>query len=159
MLPERRVASWHCKCFVVSIFWFAIFFDRTRRIRELGAVPKNLSQYEKKSDKEIDRLLKKATKELDKFAHVNKKALDQFLNFSSQRETFTDRLEELDKGAVAIHELIETLDQRKDACIQNSFKMVSQNFSKVFKEIVPGGRGEVVMRRGQVCCPSVQFQH
>ena len=90
--------------------------------------------------------LHRVNQELTKYSHVNKKALDQYVNFSEQREALLKRKEELDKGAGSIQELIETLDYQKDEAIIRTFKGVSKNFADIFKELVPAGQGQLVMR-------------
>lgn len=40
-----------------------------------------------------------------------------------------------------------TLDLRKDEALERTFKGVARNFREVFAELVPGGRGELVMQR------------
>ena len=43
--------------------------------------------------------------------------------------------------------LRQTLDAKKDEAIMRTFKQVSQNFTHVFKELVPEGKGSLVMVR------------
>lgn len=54
-----------------------------------------------------------------------------------------------------IRELIRVLDMRKDEAIERTFKGVAKNFREVFAELVPGGRGELVMQVGD----SVRDRH
>lgn len=46
-----------------------------------------------------------------------------------------------------IRELIAALDMRKNEAIERTFKGVAKNFREVFAELVPGGKGELVMQR------------
>ena len=46
-----------------------------------------------------------------------------------------------------ILELIAALDMRKDEAIERTFKGVAKHFRDVFAELVPGGRGELVMQK------------
>jgi len=48
---------------------------------------------------------------------------------------------------VSIEELIETLDQRKDEAIERTFKQVSKYFEEVFEQLVPAGRGRLVIQK------------
>ncbi|KAI9220536.1 RecF/RecN/SMC [Blastocladiella britannica] len=89
--------------------------------------------------------LKTVHEQLKKYAHVNKKALEQYANFAKQQETLVVRKKELDDSEKSIHNLIESLDQSKDEAIQRTFAHVASNFSKVFEELVPAGRGRLVM--------------
>ncbi|KAK7035417.1 Structural maintenance of chromosomes protein 3 [Paramarasmius palmivorus] len=59
------------------------------------------------------------------------------------RTTKTDFL----KGAKAIEELLEVLDQRKDEAIEHTFQQVAKNFEEVFEKLVPTGRGRLIIQR------------
>lgn len=121
--------------------------DAEKAIRELGSLP---ADFDKHRDLPVDTLMKKlrkANQGLQKYSHVNKKALDQFLSFTEQRESLTRRREELDSGAVAIRNLIESLDQRKDEDILRTYRGVTKFFCEVFSELVPGGKASLVMKK------------
>lgn len=50
-----------------------------------------------------------------------------------------------------IRELLDSLEMQKDECIERTFKGVAKHFREVFAELVPGGKGELVMiKRRQV---------
>ncbi|CAN8065128.1 unnamed protein product [Agarophyton chilense] len=119
--------------------------EAEKNIRELGSLPADFDKYRDFSVGGLMRKLKKANEGLQKYSHVNKKALDQYISFSEKREALSQQREELDSGAAAIRQLIESLDQRKDEDIIRTFKGVSKYFSEVFKELVPGGRASLVM--------------
>jgi structural maintenance of chromosome 3 (chondroitin sulfate proteoglycan 6) len=84
---------------------------------------------------------------LKKFAHVNKKAFEQYSNFTKQRDQLLQRREDLDKSAESIDELVTVLDQRKDEAIERTFKQVARNFEEVFEQLVPAGRGRLIIQR------------
>lgn len=84
---------------------------------------------------------------LKKFAHVNKKAFEQYSNFTKQRDQLLKRREELDKSAKSIEDLVQVLDQRKDEAIERTFKQVAKNFEDVFEQLVPAGRGRLIIQR------------
>jgi structural maintenance of chromosome 3 (chondroitin sulfate proteoglycan 6) len=92
------------------------------------------------------RELEKTNKKLKSYSHVNKKAFDQFVNFNEQREALLKRKKEVDKGARKVKELIESLDRQKDEAINRTFRGVSAHFKDVFKELVPNGAGELIMK-------------
>lgn len=119
--------------------------DAEWKIRELGSLPADFGKYRSSTVPLLIRKLKRTNEGLKAYAHVNKKALDQFMTFTEQREVLRKRREELETGASAIRQLIESLDQRKDADILRTFKGVSKFFSEVFMELVPGGRASLVM--------------
>ena len=78
---------------------------------------------------------------------VNQKALDQHANLSEQRESLQRRAAENAAAEDKIRQLVRTLDLRKDEALERTFKGVARNFREVFAELVPGGRGELVMQR------------
>ncbi|KAG5682931.1 hypothetical protein PVAND_012249 [Polypedilum vanderplanki] len=120
--------------------------ESTEKIANLGALPQVEPQYMKMSLKKLFQELEKANHHLKKYNHVNKKALDQFLSFSEQKEKLYKRKEELDIGSEKIKELMHNLEMRKVEAIQNTFKQVATNFTKVFKKLVPHGSGHLVLR-------------
>ena len=84
---------------------------------------------------------------LKDYSHVNKKAFEQYNNFTRQRELLTKRRGELDTSQKSIKELIEVLDQRKDEAIERTFKQVSKEFASIFSQLVPAGRGRLIIQR------------
>lgn len=90
---------------------------------------------------------------LKKFAHVNKKAFEQYANFTKQRDQLLERRSDLDASAQKIEDLVEVLDQRKDEAIERTFKQVASNFEEVFEQLVPAGKGRLIIQRriDQVC--------
>lgn len=119
--------------------------DAEKSIRELGSLPADFDKHRGLAMGVLMKKLKKTNQSLQKYSHVNKKALDQFLSFTEQRETLSRRREELDSGAAAIRQLIDSLDQRKDEDILRTYKGVTKFFSEVFSELVPGGKASLVM--------------
>ncbi|KAF8071065.1 SMC3 [Scenedesmus sp. PABB004] len=122
--------------------------DLGRRIRELGSLSAEVfEKYQGKSAKELHASLKRVQGELAGYGHVNKKALDQYANFTEQREELARRVTEVTQSEAKIRELIAALDMRKNEAIERTFKGVAKNFREVFAELVPGGKGELVMQR------------
>jgi structural maintenance of chromosome 3 (chondroitin sulfate proteoglycan 6) len=87
------------------------------------------------------------TESLKKFAHVNKKAFEQYANFTKQRDELLKRRQDLDASAASIEELVDRLDMRKDEAIERTFKQVASNFEEVFEQLVPAGRGRLIIQR------------
>jgi structural maintenance of chromosome 3 (chondroitin sulfate proteoglycan 6) len=116
------------------------------QLRELGSLPEAFEKYKNRNHKQLVDDLHRVTEKLKAFKDVNKKALDQFNQFTEQREKFRERRDELERGADSIRELITKLDEKKDEAIQNTFRMVARNFRDVFKQLVPGGSGELIMK-------------
>jgi structural maintenance of chromosome 3 (chondroitin sulfate proteoglycan 6) len=67
-----------------------------------------------------------------------------------QKEKFQERMRELGQGEDSIRKLIQNLDAKKDNALQTTFKMVAKHFSDVFKTIVPGGEGRLIMKTKDV---------
>jgi structural maintenance of chromosome 3 (chondroitin sulfate proteoglycan 6) len=116
-----------------------------RNIRELGVLPDNFQKYHETNISTLVRNLRQINDQLKKYSHVNKKAIEQYNNFTKQREQLDSRKRELDESAQSIQNLLNVLDQRKNEAIQRTFKNVSQNFHGVFEELVPAGKGSLVM--------------
>lgn len=122
--------------------------DYMRKIQELGSLPPaaELTAFTKKAIPSLMKKLEEINKKMRKYSHVNKKAFDQYVNFSEQRTQLIKRREEIDEGGVKVKELIESLDRKKDEAINRTFRGVSAHFKDVFKELVPNGAGELIMR-------------
>jgi chromosome segregation ATPase len=67
-----------------------------------------------------------------------------------QKEKFQHRIMELKQGEDSIRKLIQNLDAKKDNALQTTFRMVSKHFSEVFKSIVTGGEGRLIMKTKEV---------
>ncbi|KAI9850878.1 MAG: Structural maintenance of chromosomes protein 3 [Vezdaea acicularis] len=120
----------------------------SRDIRDLGVLPEEaFARFERTKSEAIEKKLKKVHEALKKYSHVNKKAFEQYANFTKQKETLTRRRQELDQSRASIEELIEVLDQRKDEAIERTFKQVSREFANVFENLVPAGRGRLIIQR------------
>lgn len=121
--------------------------SRQRMMRDLGNLPrKEMEDTKNLSEKQLMNKLKSINEQLKKYSSVNRKALDQFVSFNEQRETLIQRKEEMDRDSLAIHQLIESLDAQKDEAILRTFRGVSHHFTEVFSELVPGGKGQLVMK-------------
>lgn len=117
-------------------------------IRDLGVLPDEaFTRFKNTDSNTIVKRLHKVNEALKKYSHVNKKAFEQYNSFTKQRETLTNRREELDASHKSINELITVLDQRKDEAIERTFKQVSREFAKVFEKLVPAGRGRLIIQR------------
>ena len=123
--------------------------EYVRKIRELGALPKSFDRYTESSLKALYKQLSGVKRKLkdEKYARVNKKALDQYVSFSEQRDALIGRKGDQDSADASIVELIRVLDGQKDEAIERTFKQVSMYFTEVFKELVPGGRANLIMQK------------
>ena len=82
---------------------------------------------------------------------MNRKALDQYAGFADQRNTLVQRQQEMARSEASIRTCIQTLDMRKDAAIEQTFKVTiallplaaSTVFMIFSKNMTPGrGRSE-----------------
>jgi len=97
------------------------------------------------SSKQLQAKIDRCAKELSGLGHVNKKALDQYGAFADEKQRLQTKYKELEKSRDSIVQLIDHLDNLKDAAIERTFKGVASNFTKSFKELVAGGSGKLVM--------------
>ncbi|EAW18970.1 chromosome segregation protein SMC [Aspergillus fischeri NRRL 181] len=117
-------------------------------IRDLGVLPDEaFTKYKHTDSNTVVKKLHKVNEALKKYSHVNKKAFEQYNSFTKQRETLTNRREELEASQKSIEELISVLDQRKDEAIERTFKQVSREFASIFEKLVPAGRGRLIIQR------------
>eukprot|EP00842_Homolaphlyctis_polyrhiza_P003526 jgi/Hompol1/4174/HPOL_003549-RA len=122
--------------------------DALRKIRDLGVLPEEaFEKYVYADENQLVEQLHGVNETLKQFSHVNKKAYEQYSNFAQQKEQLMQRQSELDASDQAINDLIGVLDRRKDEAIQRTFEQVANHFSQVWEQIVPSGRGELVMLR------------
>jgi structural maintenance of chromosome 3 (chondroitin sulfate proteoglycan 6) len=122
--------------------------NNMRKIQELGSLPppSELKKFTNRSASSLEKSLDSINSKLTKYSHVNKKAFDQYVHFNETRVRLLKRKDELDHGAEKVKELIDNLDQKKDEAINRTFRGVSKHFKDVFKELVPNGAGELIMR-------------
>ncbi|KAJ4352179.1 Structural maintenance of chromosomes protein 3 [Didymosphaeria variabile] len=119
-----------------------------RDLRDLGTLPEDIyRRYAKWSEDKLASELEKVNKALRKFKNVNKKAFQQYEDFTKRREQLIQRRGELNTSRESIENLIEVLDQRKDEAIARTFKQVSKYFSEVFVQLVPAGKGRLIIQR------------
>lgn len=118
------------------------------KLRQLGLVSNEALQ--KYADMDTSKVLKQLHKmqaSLKEFSNVNVRAIEQYDQFARERDNLLERQGELDKSSESITELIDSLDMRKDEAIERTFKQVSKNFVDVFEQLVPMGRGALIMQK------------
>ncbi len=120
-----------------------------KKIRELGTLPPKdmIDDFSKMQRKAIEEKLNETSEQLNKFSHINKKAMDQYVNFSERKEELLKKKKEVDAGAESIKKLIKTLDMKKDEAIMRTFGGVQKHFSDVFSELVPSGKGSLILEK------------
>ena len=119
------------------------------QIRGLGVLPEaaHSAQYINMEQQRAMSRLHKVREALKKYGHVNKKAVEQFQQFEKQRDTLEDRRKDLSTSDISIRDLIRHLDQRKDEAIERTFRQVSREFASIFSQLVPAGKGRLIIQR------------
>lgn len=108
----------------------------------IGAYPEDeIKEYEDLSMSQLYNQLHEVNESLQTFRFVNKKAIEQYQSFSSQREELERRKEEIETSGNSITSLIANLDFKKNDAIEHTFAQISDNFAKIFQELVPTGQG------------------
>ena len=114
----------------------------------MGTLPSNeLSKYKNLGKKELMDNIRSTNLKLKKFTKVNKKAMNQYVSFNDQQTKLLDQKNNLEKGDGAIKKLLNHLDLKKDEAIMTTFRSVQKHFAVVFKELVPLGKGCLVLQR------------
>jgi structural maintenance of chromosome 3 (chondroitin sulfate proteoglycan 6) len=127
-----------------------------RKIRDVGSLPADaFEKYNSYTPEQLRKELGKTNEGLGQLSHVNKKAIDQWEQFTEQRDELRERRTEIAEASKKILELMEHLDRKKDEAIERTFKQASLNFKEVFSQLVPGGKGELVMQRKKTVVPEV----
>jgi chromosome segregation ATPase len=115
------------------------------RNQKLGAPPREASDFQRLSLKELTKAFSDVSADIKKFDHLNRKAISQYQRLQQEKDDFTTKLKDAEQSHEAVLKLIEKLDQDKDQKISDFFKKVDQHFRKIFPVIVPGGSGELVL--------------
>lgn len=119
-----------------------------KSIGELGALPEEtLTLFEGNSTESLSKKLTVVNQRLKSYNHINKKAMEQFAKFSKQRDTLFERLDELNEAKGSIENLIKVLQNRKNDAIIRTFREVSIGFSKIFEQLVPLGKGKLIIQK------------
>ncbi|KAL4400481.1 Structural maintenance of chromosomes protein 3 [Malassezia pachydermatis] len=112
------------------------------RIRDLGALPDDAFQtYQRQTTEALVTQLQTTRTSLDALSHVNKRAVEQLDSFTQQRTALLQRHADLQASQASIHELIDVLDQRKDAALTSTYEQVAMHFRTIFAQLVPTGQG------------------
>lgn len=120
--------------------------ELNKSVRDLGVLPNNAYDlYLGQSQTGLVRKLHEVNEKLKKFSHVNKKAAEQYSSCIKQRDQLLQRKTDLDSSSKSIVDLIEHLDRKKEQAIQGTFDKVSKHFSRIFEQLVPPGRGELIV--------------
>ena len=119
------------------------------RKRILLADDEEIEKFKTRSLADIRSMLTECLEGLQKYGNVNKKAMDQYVNFNDHRQDLMKRKAEIDASAESIKKLIRHLDRKKDEAIMRTFNGVQEHFAKVFQELVPSGKGTLILERSE----------
>jgi structural maintenance of chromosome 3 (chondroitin sulfate proteoglycan 6) len=120
--------------------------SKQRLMRDLGTLPaRELDELRKLNEKQLEARRAKVSEDMKKYSKVNRKAIEQYLSFNEKREQLVARKAEMDRDSEAIQQLIDSLDAQKDEAIMRTFSGVKKHFREVFAELVPGGKGDLVI--------------
>jgi structural maintenance of chromosome 3 (chondroitin sulfate proteoglycan 6) len=119
-------------------------------LRELGTLADaEVKQFSALKRKALLAKLGDVNEALQGMPAVNKAAAEQLESYRAQKEELVRRAQELDASQVAIFQLIETLDARKDEAIVRTFKGVMKSFAEVFTELVPRGSASMKLEMAE----------
>lgn len=119
-----------------------------RNIGELGIISEDtLAAFANETTLSLSKKLTKVNENLKKYNYVNRKALEQFSKFAKQRDALVERISELEEAKSSIDHLITVLQDRKNEAIVRAFKEVSVSFAKIFEQLVPAGKGRLIIQK------------
>lgn len=120
----------------------------TKELSSLGLidVERLNAQYGQMDANKLLAKMLKIDEEIKRIGKVNRSAFNQLESCIASESEITRKLQELESSQISIHGFIETLDQEKYEVAMRTFESVRENFSKVFKRLVPNGIGELELR-------------
>ena len=117
-------------------------------LRDIGTIPtKYVNRKANLSISSLRNELTQLTKKKQKYISVNKRAITQYNSFKSKRDDLIIKKEELLKSRESIQDLIVKLDKKKEESIIEAFESISNNFSNIFSQIEPNGKGKLVLEK------------
>jgi len=114
--------------------------------KTLEAAAKEQKDRRKESYEEENELIGRIAEKvssLGQYKNIYKDAYDIYVKYTEKRKNFDNRIEEFNRTEEAIHKLINSLDQDKSKSFINTFKIIENNFEKMFREIIPTGTAKL----------------
>lgn len=103
--------------------------------------------FDEELSKETITTLKKSVNELKNkirsLGNVNVNAIEEYKNVSERYELLKTQHDDLIAAGEKLNEIIESLDKAMRQQFTEKFKVIQQNFDKVFKELFGGGKGSL----------------
>ncbi|EFA85660.1 structural maintenance of chromosome protein [Heterostelium album PN500] len=107
----------------------------------------NFESLEGMTKKQANEQLRQVNAEIKQYTARNLKADEQYKSALEVRNGLQSRKAELDESVKAITNLILTMDAKKDEAIARTFSGVGKHFSDIFREMIPGGHANLIIKR------------
>ena len=90
--------------------------------------------------------LREAIKEI---GNVNLNAIDEYAFTRSRYDQITTQLNDLTESKHDLEELIDMLQKDMTAQFKTQFKLINENFGKIFKRLFGGGKAELILNKDE----------
>ena len=115
---------------------------------EIGPYPEDeIKELDDYSMTQLYEQLHELNESLKEYRYVNKKAIEQYEAFSSQRDDLLKRMSELEKNQEGLIFLEGQLNEKEESAIENTIAIISDKFSSILAELVPGSEGVLSLYR------------
>ncbi|XP_021919890.1 structural maintenance of chromosomes protein 3-like isoform X3 [Zootermopsis nevadensis] len=119
-------------------------------IAKLGPLPlQEQTRYQNMGTKQILKMLTGVNRKLKKFHKMNIQAECQYADLLNKDKNAKLKLESLEEGYNGILELLHVLETQKNDAVLFTFRQASENFSSMFKKLVPTGRAQLTMKTSE----------
>jgi chromosome segregation ATPase len=99
----------------------------------------------KTSASELERKLNRIKAELEKLEPVNMQALQDYRETKKRYDSQKGRYDKLVGEKQALLDFMREIDQKKTRVFMETFNQLSQNFTKIFRGLSPGGTAQLVL--------------
>ena len=106
----------------------------------------NLKEQKLNQEKMLQKVydeLNKVNKDLQKYDKVNRFAKDDLQEFIDRKKNIKEKLDDLDEKVKTIYSFIESIDNKNNEAISETFENVKNSFAKFFKYLTGNGKGEM----------------
>ncbi|PNF41125.1 hypothetical protein B7P43_G04530 [Cryptotermes secundus] len=124
--------------------------EYNENICKLGPLPlQEQTKCKNMGTKRVIKLLTDVNQDLKKFRRMNMQADLQYTELISKEKDVKLKMKNLEEGYNHILELLDVLETQKNDAILFTFRQSSENFSKIFKKLVPTGHAELMMKSAE----------
>ena len=93
----------------------------------------------KKSDPEkLEKELRKVERDIRNIGPVNMKAIEEYAEFKKEYDSFEEKIKQLEDDKKTIIQMIEENEEKRKKLFMETFKKISEEFSKVYKKLTDG---------------------